>query len=81
MGILWYYSDIAIVGVNYCLPILYMSKTFVYVNSIEKLLNQFLIGYMVKPTLNVNKVFRDQVENSWKKILFKYRLWYKLFNE
>ena len=26
-------------------------------------MNQFAIGYMIKPTLNVNKVFREQVEN------------------
>ena len=31
-------------------------------NSTEKQDNKFLIGYMVNPTLNVNKVFRYQVE-------------------
>ena len=31
-------------------------------NSTEKRINQFAIGYMVKSALHVNKVFREQVE-------------------
>ena len=38
-----------------------MPKTFSYINGTEKCMNKFAIGYMVKPTLNVNKVFIEQV--------------------
>ena len=35
-------------------------------NSLEKHMNQFTIGYMVNPALNFNKVFRDQFEKILK---------------
>ena len=47
-----------------------MSKTFVYITSKEKLNNQSAIGYMVKPTLYMNKVFKEQVENCLKETFF-----------
>ena len=34
----------------------------IYMNSTEKCINQFVIGYMVNLTLHVNKVFREQVD-------------------
>ena len=47
----------------------YVQKLFVYINTTEKLIKQFKIGYMINPTLNVNKVFRYQVE-KWVKEKF-----------
>ena len=38
----------------------------VYTNNTEKRINIFAIGYMVNPTLYVNKVLRDQVETFLK---------------
>ena len=35
-------------------------------NIIEKHTNQFAIGYIVNPTLNIKEVFRDQVEKFLK---------------
>ena len=35
-------------------------------NSTEKRMNQFSIGYMVKPALNVNEVLREPVEKFLK---------------
>ena len=51
-----------LLGVNPCLPLMNMSKICVYINSIEKHINEFEIGYMVNPTLNVKKEFREQVD-------------------
>ena len=51
-----------LLGVNYRLPLLNISKTFVYINTREESINQFAIGYMIDPKFHVNKVFRDQVE-------------------
>ena len=45
-----------------------MSKTIVYNNIIEEIINQFEIWYMINPTLHVNKVFRYQVETSIKEM-------------
>ena len=38
-----------IVGVNYCLPILNMSKRMVHIYTTGKTMNQFEIGYMINP--------------------------------
>ena len=43
-----------------------MTKIIVYINSTEKYMNQFAIGYMVNPKLNVNKVLIYQVEKFLK---------------
>ena len=42
---------LSLLGANHHLPLLH------------KRMNKFSIGYMVKPKLNVNKMFRYQVEN------------------
>ena len=41
-----------------------MPKRFVYINTTEERINQFEIGCMINPTLHVNNVFKDQVENA-----------------
>ena len=51
------------VGVNHCQHILHMSKIMVHIYSTGDRINPFAIGYMIKPFLNVNKVFREKVEN------------------
>ena len=43
-----------------------MSKNIIYMNSIEKRMNPFLIGYMVNPKLYINKAFRSQDEKFLK---------------
>ena len=55
---------LALLGVNHSQPILHMYKIFVYIYTTDKQINQFEIGYMINPTLQVNKVFREQVKNS-----------------
>ena len=42
-------SLILIVGVNYCLPILNLSKIMVHIYTTGKTINQFSIGYMINP--------------------------------
>ena len=53
---------IPLVGVNHRQPILHMSKIMVHCYSIDESINQFAIGYMINPSLNCKKVFREQVE-------------------
>ena len=38
---------------------------FGYMSSIEKHLNKFVIGYIVNPKLNMNKVFGEQVDKRF----------------
>ena len=53
-----------LVGVNNCQPILHMSKRMVHCYSKDEIINKCAIGYMINPSLNCNKVFREQVEKS-----------------
>ena len=49
-------------GVNHCLPLLNMSKNFVYIHNIEERIIEFVIGYMFNPTLHVKKTLKEQVK-------------------
>ena len=39
-----------------------MSKIMVHIYSIDNSINQFSVGYMINPSLHVNKVLREKVE-------------------
>ena len=51
-----------LVGVNHCQPILNTSKRMVRCYYIYYIINKFSIDYMIKLSLNFNKVFKEQVE-------------------
>ena len=51
----------SIVGVNYRLTILHMSKSMVHIYTTEKTIHKFEIGYMINPSLRNNKVFRERL--------------------
>ena len=38
-----------------------MDKRFIWINKTKKCMNQFTVGYIINPGLNVNKVFREKV--------------------
>ena len=42
---------------NHRIPFLNVAKCFIWHNE-KKLINEFTIGYMINPGLNVNKVFK-----------------------
>ena len=60
----WCYPIIAMVGVNNCQPIIQMSTIMVYLYTTYKHINQFAIGYMLTPSILINKLSREQVENA-----------------
>ena len=39
-----------------------MSKIMVHIYTKEKTIHQFAIGYMINPSLHINRVFREQVQ-------------------
>ena len=47
-----------IVGVNHRLPILHMYKIMVHIYTTEKTVHKFSIGYMINPSLHINKIFK-----------------------
>ena len=48
-------------GENHRLPLFNMAKPFIWINE-KKSIDEFTIGYINNPGLNVNKAFREQVE-------------------
>ena len=52
-----------LLGVNNRRPIFQMFKRMVHCYYTDESINQFLIGYIINPSLNCNKVFREKVEN------------------
>ena len=53
-----------LLGVYYRQTILQRSKILVYLYTEDKKINQFVIGYMINPTLRVTKLFKGKLKNS-----------------
>ena len=49
-------------GNNHRLPLSHMAKSYIWLEETNKRINEFSIGYIMSPNLNMNKVFRDQVK-------------------
>ena len=51
-----------ILGVNHSLPILNLLRIMVHIYTTGKTIHQSEIGYMVNTSLQLNKIFKTQVE-------------------
>ena len=49
---------------NHRLQLFHMAKRFIRIEETSEHINEFDIGYMINPSLHINKYFRDQVENA-----------------
>ena len=63
MELLSSYAYVIIVGENHRLPLFHMGTTFIWINETKERIYRLTIGYMINPGLNINKDFREQVEN------------------
>ena len=43
-----------------------MAKSFIWLGETKELINEFSIGYMINPTLNISKAFKEQVTKFMK---------------
>ena len=43
-----------------------MTKRFIWIEEKKERIHKFLIGYMINPTFNINKAFREQVNKCMK---------------
>ena len=61
----WNYCNnipmLSLFGANHRLPLFHMAKHFIWLNETKKRINEFTIGYMINPGLNINKAFREKV--------------------
>ena len=52
---------LSLLGSNNRPPLFHMSEHFIWINEKKRCINEFTIGYMINPGLNVNKAIREQV--------------------
>ena len=55
-----------LLGENHRLPLFNMAKRFIWINETKEYVKDFQIGYIMNPNLNINKAFREQVEEYMK---------------
>ena len=54
---------------NHLLPLFHMDKSFIWLEEKKERINDFFIGCMINPTLNINKAFIEQVNKCIKTTL------------
>ena len=56
----------SMLGANFCMPLLHMSKSYIWLEETNQRINEFSIGYMMNPTLYRKRAFKDQVKVCFK---------------
>ena len=51
---------------NCHMPLLHMSKSYIWIEETNQLINEFSVGYMINPNLYRNRYFKDQVKVCFK---------------
>ena len=46
-------------GTNFHMPLLHMSKSYIWLEETNQRINEFYIGYIMNPTLYRNRDFKD----------------------
>ena len=54
------------VGADCHMPLLHMSKSYIWLEETNQRINEFSIGYMMNPILYKNRDFKDQVKVCFK---------------
>ena len=55
-----------LLGTNHRLPLSHMVKSYIWIEETNECINEFSIGYMINPTLSINKYFKEQVTKFMK---------------
>ena len=56
----------SLLGANHHLTLCHMAKSFVRLDETKERINRFFIGYMIIPTLNINKLLKERVNKCIK---------------
>ena len=56
----------SLLGAYHRLPLLHLAKSYIWLEETRERINEFSIGYMIYPNLNINKAFKDQVNKCMK---------------
>ena len=56
----------SLLGTNCRRPLLYMAKSYIWLEETNERINQLSIGYMINPNLHKNKSFKEQMKGCLK---------------
>ena len=56
----------SMLGANCRIPLLHMSKSYIWLGETNQIINELSIGYMMNPNLYKNRAFKDQVKVCFK---------------
>ena len=59
-----------LLGTNHCLPLSHMAKSYIWLEQTNQRIHDFSIRYMMNPSLNTHKAFREQVKVCLKTHIF-----------
>ena len=48
----------SLLGTNHRLPLSHIDKSYIWIEETKERINEFSIGYMINPTLNINRYFK-----------------------
>ena len=51
---------------NHRMPLSHMAKSYMWLKETKECINEFSIGYIIPPTFNINKSFKEQVTECMK---------------
>ena len=51
----------SVLGNNHHIPLSHMAKRYIWLEETNEPINEFSIGYMINPTLSINKSFKEKV--------------------
>ena len=55
-----------LLGTNHRLPLSHMDERYIWLKETLERINEFSIGYMINPTLSIDKSFKEQVTEFMK---------------
>ena len=50
----------SLLGDNHRLVLSHMARSFIWIEERKERINEFSIGYMINPIMNINKAFKEQ---------------------
>ena len=56
----------SLMGACHRLTLSHMDKIYIWLEETKELINEFSIGYMINPNLNINKAFKEEVTDFMK---------------
>ena len=65
----------SMLGNSYCLPLLHMAKSCIWLEETNQRINEFSIGYMINPNLSMKNISESKLKCVWE-LHFLHQPWH-----